>query len=141
MKLGGEVRLKGGYVVKANDYKEENGEIVEVYCTYDPNSKSGIELDRKIKGTIHWVSVEHGINMIVNEYDKLFNHTSPDKTDEDFISHINKSSLIINEKAIFEPSVSNIKGAVQMIRKGYYILDKDGKSLNKTVSLKEGWNG
>lgn len=55
-----------------------------------------MELDRKIKGTIHWVSVEHGINMIVNEYDKLFNYTSPDKTDEDFINHINKSSLIIN---------------------------------------------
>lgn len=141
LKIGGEVRLKGGYVVKANDYKEENGEIVEVYCTYDPNSKSGMELDRKIKGTIHWVSVEHGVNMIVNEYDKLFNHPSPDKTDEDFINHINESSLIIKDKAIFEPSVSNIKGAVQMIRKGYYILDKDGNSLNKTVSLKEGWNG
>jgi glutaminyl-tRNA synthetase len=141
LKLGCEVRLKGGYVVKANDYKEENGEIVEVYCTYDPNSKSGMELDRKIKGTIHWVSVEHGINMVVNEYDKLFNHPSPDKTDEDFINHINKSSLIINKKAIFEPSIGNIKGAVQMIRKGYYILDKDSNSLNKTVSLKEGWNG
>ena len=138
LKLGGEVRLKGGYVVKATDVVKDGDEIVEIHCTYDPLSKSGMELDRKIKGTIHWVSVEHGVNMIVNEYDKLFINESPDK-DGDLISNINPDSLIINDKAVFEPSVVDMKGTVQMMRKGYYILDKNG-TINKTVSLKEGWS-
>jgi len=139
LKLGGEVRLKGGYVVKSTDVVKDGDEIVEIHCTYDPLSKSGMELDRRIKGTIHWVSVEHGVNMVVNEYDKLFINESPDK-DGDLISNINPDSLIINDKAVFEPSVVDMKGTVQMMRKGYYILDKNG-TINKTVSLKEGWNG
>ena len=139
LKLGGEVRLKGGYVVKANDVVKNGDEIVEIHCTYDPMSKSGMTLDRKVKGTIHWVSVEHGVNMIVNEYDKLFINENPDK-DGDFITNINPDSLIVNDKAVFEPSVVDMKGTVQMMRKGYYILDKNG-TINKTVSLKEGWNG
>jgi glutaminyl-tRNA synthetase len=141
LKIGGEVRLKGGYVIKANDFKEENGLIKEVYCTYDPNSKSGMELDRKIKGTIHWVSVKYGIRIDVNEYDKLFINSIPEKGDKDFISYFNKDSLVLNNKAVFEPSVSEISGTVQMMRKGYFILDKDSKSIIKTVNLKEGWNG
>lgn len=139
LKLGGEVRLKGGYVVKANDVVKNGDEIVEIHCTYDPMSKSGMTLDRKVKGTIHWVSVEHGVNMIVNEYDKLFINENPDK-DGDFITNINPDSLIVNDKAVFEPSVVDMKGTVQMMRKGYYVLDKNG-TINKTVSLKEGWNG
>ena len=139
LKLGGEVRLKGGYVVKANDVVKNGDEIVEIHCTYDPMSKSGMTLDRKVKGTIHWVSVEHGVNMIVNEYDKLFINENPDK-DGDFITNINPDSLIVNDKAVFEPSVVDMKGTIQMMRKGYYILDKNG-TINKTVSLKEGWNG
>jgi glutaminyl-tRNA synthetase len=95
-------------------------------------------LDRKIKGTIHWVSVEHGINIPVNEYDRLFRVEIPS---DDFLSELNPNSLVVNTKAVFEPHVLNVKEAVQMMRKGYYILDKDGKSFNKTVSLKEGWNG
>ena len=138
LKLGGEVRLKGAYVIKANDVIKNGDEIVEIHCTYDPNSKSGMELDRKIKGTIHWVSVEHGVRMKVNEYDRLFNNENPS---DDFVNDLNPNSLVVNDKAVFEPSVTEIKGAVQMMRKGYYIFDKDGKSLNKTVSLKEGWNG
>jgi glutaminyl-tRNA synthetase len=140
LKLGGEVRLKGGYVVKATDVVKDGGEIVEIHCTYDPLSKSGMELDRKVKGTIHWVSVEHGVNITVNEYDRLFINESPDKGDEDFTSYLNPNSLVINDKAVFEPSVVNMKGTVQMMRKGYYILDENG-TINKTVSLKEGWNG
>lgn len=77
--------------------------------------------------------------MKVNEYDKLFTDFLPDK--DDFINNFNKGSLIINDNAVFEPSVTKMNGAVQMMRKGYFILDKDGKSINKTVSLKEGWNG
>lgn len=143
LKLGGEVRLKGAYVIKANEViKDSNGEIVEVRCTYDPLSKSGMVLDRKIKGTIHWVSCESAVRMSVNEYDRLFTNSEPDKGD-DFINFINTNSLLVNKLAVFEPEVRNCKVGVpvQMMRKGYYVLDLDGNSLNKTVSLKEGWVG
>jgi len=139
LKLGGEVRLKGAYVIKAEEVvKDSNGEIIEIKCTYDPLTRSGLTFERKIKGTIHWVSIEHGINITVNEYDRLFSVESPGN---DFINELNPNSLTVNKKAVFEPHVLNVKEAVQMMRKGYYILDKDGKSFNKTVSLKEGWVG
>jgi glutaminyl-tRNA synthetase len=141
LKLGGEVRLKGAFVIKANEViKDESGNITEILCTFDPESESGKELDRKIKGTIHWVSSKYGIKMRVNEYDRLFNVETPS---DDFINEVNKDSLTINNDAIFEPEVKKIKSGipVQMMRKGYYVLDKDGISLNRTVSLKEGWKG
>jgi glutaminyl-tRNA synthetase len=139
LKLDGEVRLKGAYVIKAEEVvKDSNGEIIEIKCTYDPLTRSGLTFERKIKGTIHWVSIEHGINIPVNEYDRLFSVESPS---DDFINELNPNSLTINDKAVFEPHVLNVKVSVQMMRKGYYILDKDGKSFNKTVSLKEGWVG
>lgn len=144
LKPNGEVRLKGAYVVKANEViKDSNGEIIEVRCTYDPLSKSGMVLDRKIKGTIHWVSCETAVRMSVNEYDRLFTNSDPDKGDDDFINFINPNSLIVNKMAVFEPEVRNCKVEVpvQMMRKGYYVLDLVGNCLNKTVSLKEGWVG
>jgi len=144
LKLGGEVRLKGAYVVKANEViKDSNGEIIEVRCTYDPVSKSGMTLDRKIKGTIHWVSCESGVRMKVNEYDRLFTTSEPDKGEEGFIFFLNPNSLVVNEVAVFEPEVKNCKSGVpvQMMRNGYYVLDLDGNSFNRTVSLKEGWVG
>ena len=143
LKPDGEVRLKGGYVVKANDYiTDSDGNVIEVKCTYDPLTRSGMVIDRKIKGTIHWVSIEHGINMNVNEYDNLFLESSPDDL-EDFTSCINPNSLVVNTMAVFESEVKNINigTPVQMMRTGYYSLDKDGISFNKTVSLKEGWKG
>jgi glutaminyl-tRNA synthetase len=138
LKLGGEVRLKGLFIIKANEIiKDESGEIVEIRATYDDTP------DKKVKGTIHWVSVKHGINMKVNEYERLFINATPDKSDEDFTTFINLDSLSINDRAIFEPNAIDCKigEPVQMMRKGYYVLDIDGKSFNKTVSLKEGWNG
>ena len=141
LKPDGEVRLKGGYVVKAIDYiTNESGEVSEVKCTFDPNSKSGMTLDRKVKGTIHWVSVEHSVNLNVNEYDTLFTESNPDEL-EDFTNCINTNSLVVNTKAMFEPYIKNLEIGVpvQMMRKGYYCLDNDGKSLNKTVSLKESY--
>jgi glutaminyl-tRNA synthetase len=142
LKLGGEVRLKGAYIVKANEViKNEYGEIIEIRCTYDPLTKSGISVERKVKGTIHWVSVKHGVKINVNEYDRLFIDKSPDKNDDDLINYINPESLVVNNSAVFEPLVLNTKNTVQMMRKGYYILDTDGKSFNKTVSLKERWVG
>ena len=143
LKLGGEVRLKGLFIVKANEViKDENGEIVEIRCTYDHDAWIGA-VEKKVKGTIHWVSVKHGVSMKVNEYERLFIDATPDKSDEDFISFINPNSLSVNDKAVFESGVLDCKigEPVQMMRKGYYVLDKDGKSWNKTVSLKEGWVG
>lgn len=145
LKPDGEVRLKGGYVVKAIDYiTDESGKVSEVMCTYDPLSKSGMTLDRKIKGTIHWVSTEHGINVEVRDYDSLFTISNPDEL-EDFTTGINEKSLTVNNSAIFEPSIINcsIGNTVQMIRKGYYVLDGDSTSdkfiFNRTVSLKESY--
>jgi len=143
LKLGGEVRLKGGYIIKANDCtSDEMGNIIEVKCTYDPLTKSGMTVERKVKGTIHWVSVEHAVNLKVNEYDTLFTEASPDNL-EDFTTCINADSLVINTAAMFEPHISTLEPgvAVQMIRKGYYCIDKDGGAFNKTVSLKESWKG
>jgi glutaminyl-tRNA synthetase len=141
LKLGGEVRLKGAFVIKANSViKDELDNITEIHCTYDPESASGKELDRKIKGTIHWVSCDHGVKFKVNEYDKLFNVDAPS---DNFLNEINEKSLIVNESAIFEPEIKNLKFGlpVQMMRKGYYVLDEKSNSLNSVVSLKEGWKG
>ena len=147
LKPNGEVRLKGGYVVKAIDYiTDESGKVSEVMCTYDPLTKSGMALDRKIKGTIHWVSIGHGINVEVRDYDRLFTHPEPGRGEEDeFLHYLNKKSLIVNKNAIFEPSVLNcdFSNPIQMIRKGYYLLDNDSTSnslvFNRTVSLKESY--
>lgn len=139
LKLNDEVRLKGSYVVKATDVVMDGDTIIEIKCTFDPLSKSGMILDRKVKGVIHWVSIEHGINKNVNEYDNLFTESNPDDLD-DFTTCINPNSLIINTMAVFEPHINTLEvgTSVQMMRKGYYCLDKDGY-FNKTVSLKEGW--
>lgn len=137
-----EVRLKGGYVVKAIGYKtDDNGNIIEVECAYDPLTKSGMSIDRKIKGTIHWVCEEDAVNIKVNEYDRLFTEADPEK-DGDFLKYINPNSLITNDKAVFESKILDCKFdiPVQMVRKGYYKLDNEnGLCLNKTVSLKESY--
>jgi len=142
LKLGGEVRLKGAYVVKANEIVKNGDVIVEIKCTYDPNSRSGMTLDRKVKGTIHWVSVEHGIKGEVRDYSHIFNVADPDKL-EDLAEGINSESLAINVNAVFEPIALECVTVkpVQMVRKGYYVLDEDSTSdrlvFNRTVSLKE----
>lgn len=138
LKLGSEVRLKGAYVVNAYDYVIENGEVVEILCTYDKMTKSGTPMDRKVKGTIHWVSRNYSIVKVVNEYYNLFNCENPDK-EEDIINCVNKESLVINDKAYFELAINDLSigESVQLIRKGYYCLDEN--SINKTVSLKESW--
>ena len=145
LRLDGEVRLKGGYVVRAHDYiTDELGNVIEVKCTYDPLTRSGMTIDRKVKGTIHWVSVDHGVNVEVREYGRLFTESNPDGLD-DFTSCLNGESLVINRDAIFDPSVRDciVGNPVQMIRKGYYVLDSDSTSdrliFNKAVSLKESY--
>jgi glutaminyl-tRNA synthetase len=144
LKFGGEVRLKGAYVIKAEEIIKDGDEIVEIRCTYDPMTKSGMVMDRKIKGTIHWVSVVHGINVEVREYKRLFSDATPDNYEDDFTNYLEKNSLIINSRAVFEPSVIECKSGVpvQMVRKGYYVRDTETDRIvfNKTVSLKEDKN-
>jgi len=144
LKPGGEVRLKGAYVIKANEVIRDGTKVVGIRCTYDPLTKSGMAIDRKIKGTIHWVSIEHGVDVEVREYDKLFSDPTPDKYEDDFINYLNKDSLTFNNRAVFEPAVLECKPGVpvQMVRKGYYVKDIDSNKVvfNKTVSLKEDKN-
>jgi len=146
--LGKEVRLRYGYFITCNEViKDSTGEITELHCTYDPLSKGGKSPDgRKVKGTIHWVSAKHAVDIEVRLYDRLFNNENPDIAEEgkDFKSNLNPDSLkIINAKA--EPCIKNSKvlEKFQFERQGYFCVDKDsveGKLVfNKTVGLKDSW--
>ncbi len=146
---GREVRLKGAYAVTCTDYKknEQTGEIEEIYCTYDPETKSGIgTVTRKIKGTLHWVSVPHAVDAEVRMYDRLYSHEAPgSQKDADHLDFINPDSLhIINAKV--EPSLKEAKvlDSFQFQRVGYFCVDKDSTSdkliFNRTVSLKDSWS-
>ncbi|MCD4695108.1 MAG: glutamine--tRNA ligase/YqeY domain fusion protein [Bacteroidales bacterium] len=144
---GREVRLKGAYIIKCEDYKkDENGNIIELYCTYDPETKSGSGVQRKVKGTLHWVSVEHALDAEVRIYDRLFKNENPDVAEEgkDFKDNINPDSLkVINGK--IEPSIKSAKvmDKFQFQRLGYFCVDADttGDKLvfNRTVTLRDTW--
>ncbi|WP_108245639.1 glutamine--tRNA ligase/YqeY domain fusion protein [Muricauda brasiliensis] len=149
LKLGGEVRLKNGYIIKAESCtKDDNGNIVEVQCTYDPKSKSGSGTEeslRKVKGTLHWVSIPHAITAEVRLYDRLFTDATPDSHKEkDFMDFVNPESL---EKVTgyLEPSLKDAKigDRVQFQRMGYFNVDKDSTSehlvFNRTVTLRDTW--
>ena len=146
---GNEVRLKGAYIVKCTGCKkDENGNVVEVYAEYDPLSKSGSgtpESNRKIKGTIHWVSVKHALEAEVRLYDRLFSCENPGEDKErDFHEMLNPDSLKI-VKAYVEPSLANAKPLehYQFQRIGYFNVDPDSKPgalvFNRTVGLKDSW--
>ena len=147
--LGKEVRLKNAYIIKGESViKNENGDIIEIHCTYDPKSKSGSgteESKRNVKGTLHWVSVNHAIEAEIRMYDRLFMHESPDGGKEkDFMEYLNPDSLKIT-KGYLEPSLSDVKHLeqFQFQRIGYFNVDPDSKSgalvFNKTVGLKDTW--
>ena len=147
--LGKEVRLKNAYIIKGESViKNENGDIIEIHCTYDPKSKSGSgteESKRNVKGTLHWVSVNHAIEAEIRMYDRLFMHESPDgDKDKDFMEYLNPDSLKIT-KGYLEPSLSDVKPLeqFQFQRIGYFNVDPDSKSgalvFNKTVGLKDTW--
>ncbi len=148
LKLGGEVRLRYAYFITCNEVvKDENGEIIELLCTYDPLSKGGKSPDgRKVKGTLHWVSAKHAIDIDVKQYDRLFSDESPDShKDKDFKEFINPDSLNIVENCKAEPFLKNAKigNKFQFERKGYFTLDKDSEKnklvFNRTVSLRDSW--
>ena len=149
LKLGGEVRLKSGYIIKAETCtKDTDGNIIEVQCTYDPKSKSGsgtVESLRKVKGTLHWVSCKHAKSAEVRLYDRLFTHESPDtQKDKDFMEFINPDSLEVIT-AFVEPSLRDAKvgDRVQFQRMGYFCVDPDSNDdklvFNKTVGLRDTW--
>ena len=146
--LGKEVRLKNAYIIKGEEVvKDAEGRITEIICTYDPLSKSGSgteESQRKVKGTLHWVSIEHAHPIKVNLYDRLFSVEEPDKNkDEDPAQFINPDSFTQVEGYI-EPEVANasIADKFQFQRLGYFILDNKTDELlvfNKTVGLRDTW--
>lgn len=148
--LGKEVRLKNAYFITATSCeKDENGEITVIHCTYDPLTKSGSgteESKRKVKGTLHWVSVKHAVKAEVRAYDRLFLDPAPDAhKDKDFMEFINPNSLeIIN--AFVEPSLKTaaIGERFQFQRLGYFNVDDDSTSenlvFNKTVGLRDSWS-
>jgi len=150
LKLGGEVRLKNAYIIKAESCtKDDNGNITEVQCTYDPLSKSGSGTEeslRKVKGTLHWVSQQHALKAKVRLYDRLFTDPTPDAhKDKDFMDFINPSSLE-EITAYVEPSLADAtEGArFQFQRMGYFVVDQDSSSdelvFNKTTGLRDTWS-
>tara|TARA_S200000501_G_scaffold149814_1_gene141285 strand:+ start:1661 stop:3340 length:1680 start_codon:yes stop_codon:yes gene_type:complete len=144
---GREVRLRYAYFVTCNDIiKNENGIVESLHCTYDPKTKGGRASDgRKVRGTLHWVSVDHSIDADIHVYDRLFNSENPE-SGGDFMENINPSSLKIIKSAKLEPSLKNAVGSTtfQFERQGYYT--KDGKNNSNqnnvfmlTVSLRDSW--
>lgn len=144
-----EVRLKGAYIVKCTGYKknQNTGEIEEIYCTYDQKTRSGgPEADRKVKGTLHWVSANHAADAEVRLYDRLFMHEDPlGQKGHDYKEYLNPDSLkIINAKV--EPGLADAKqlDKFQFQRIGYFCADKDslpGKPVfNRTVPLRDSWS-
>ena len=145
---GREVRLKGAYIIKCEDFKkDENGNITEIYCTYDPESRSGGSgANRKVKGTLHWVSVAHAIDAEVRLYDRLFMDEDPaGHKDKDFREFINPDSLKVLENCKLEPSLQQAQAydKVQFQRLGYFCVDKDSTAdklvFNRTVPLRDSW--
>ena len=143
---GKEVRLKHAYYITCTDiFKDKEGIIREIYCTYDPATKGGWSSDgRKVKGTLHWVSADKNINAEIRLYNHLFNSEDPESSDN-FINDLNNKSLIIIKNAILEEGMQNAKHGIsyQFLRNGYFCLDKDSTSnkiiINRTVSLKDSW--
>ena len=146
LKPDGEVRLKHAYIIKCNEViKNSDGEIVELRCTIDPTSKSGGETaNRKIKGTIHWVSAKFAIPAEVRLYDYLLTTDENGNLPEDFIGALNPDSLIV-KNALIEPSVrwTNSGTHYQFLRLGYFVVDPDTTPeklvFNRVVGLKDSW--
>jgi len=146
---GSEVRLKGAYIIKCDEIiKDNDGNITELRCTYDPQNKRGEDTSgKKVKGVIHWVAVNHAVRITVQLYSNLFTKENPDDTeDEDFINSIDGGSLITLNNAQAEPSIADaLPGSrFQFLRKGYFYRDPidaaEGKIvINRIVGLKDSW--
>ena len=148
--LGKEVRLKNAYIIKGESVvKDASGNITEIHCTYDPKSRSGSgteESQRKVKGTLHWVSIEHAFPIKVRLYDRLFKEAAPDQDKAfDFKTHLNSASLT-TLTGYAEPSISEALSGerFQFQRLGYFVVDPDSTRdqmiFNKTVGLRDNWS-
>jgi len=147
LKPGGEVRLRRAYIIKCTEVvKDDQGNVVEVHCTYDPETRGGNAPDgRKVQGTLHWVSEEHSLKAEVRLYDRLFTAERPDREDADeWLTLLNPESLTVVE-ARLEPG---LKGAspgsrYQFERMGYFVVDPDSTPekpvFNRICTLKDGW--
>jgi len=147
---GREVRLKGAFIVKCEDFKldDATGEVAEIYCTYDPESRSGKEgSKRKVKGTLHWVSAKHAVDANVNLFDRLFKSEDPSDVPEgeDYKNNLNPDSLKTLGQCKLEPSLKSAKPGdkFQFQRLGYFCVDKESKEgnlvFNRTVPLRDSW--
>jgi glutaminyl-tRNA synthetase len=145
---GSEVRLKGAYIVKCEDFiKDTDGNITEIHCTYDPESKSGGSgASRKVKGTLHWVSTTHAIDAEIRLYDRLFMDEDPaGHKDKDFKEFLNPDSLKVLRYGKLEPSLKTAKPGhkFQFQRLGYFCVDPDSTDdnlvFNRTVPLRDSW--
>ncbi len=147
---GREVRLRYAYFITCNEViKNDAGDVIELRCTYDPETKGGNAPDgRKVKGTIHWVSAEHALETEVRLYDRLFSDPKPDskKHEKDWKSFINPESILTLKSAYLEPSLADAKAEehFQFERTGYFSVDSkdslDGKPIfNRTVTLRDSW--
>jgi glutaminyl-tRNA synthetase len=149
LRPGGEVRLRNAFIIKCtNVVKDDNGNILEIHCEYDPDSRSGMPgAARRVKGTIHWVSVAHGVTAEVRMYDRLFTVPNPlGEKDRDFREFLNPHSLDLVPEAVIETSVAESgPGAFfQFERVGYFVIDERSTDparpvLNRTVALRDSW--
>ena len=145
---GQEVRLKNAYIVKCTGCKkDENGIVTEVYCEYDPQTKSGMPgSDRKVKATLHWLSCRHSIPAEVRLYDRLFSVENPGADERDFRELLNPDSLQVLTDCYVEKYAATMKPLtyLQFQRIGYFTPDKDSTAshpiFNRTVGLKDNWS-
>ena len=146
--LGKKVRLRNAYVLLAEQVvKDAQGNIVEVHCSYDPDTLGADPSDGvKPKGVIHWVSASEGRRATVRIYDRLFNHASPDRGGEDFLEHVNPDSLSVVEDCWIEPGLANCapESRFQFERTGYFVADRYEHSaeqpvFNRTIALRDSW--
>ena len=144
---GMEVRLKHAYIIKCEDMiKDANGEIIELHCSYDPDTKSGSgTVLRKVKATLHWVSSINSIKTEVRLYEQLFLNENPEECENDFKDNLNPDSMKILSTCMVEESLSTAKPGdnFQFLRQGYFCVDSDSTKttpvFNRTVSLRDTW--
>lgn len=148
LKPGGEVRLRYAYIIRCDEViKNAAGEVIELHCSYDPATKSGMpDANRKVKGTIHWVSCDKSLPAEVRLYDRLFSVARPGSGDTDFLEHLNPGSLEVLHGARVEPSVKGISTDVplQFERNGYFVADSENSSpeqlvINRVITLRDSW--
>jgi glutaminyl-tRNA synthetase len=149
MVTGGEVRLRNAYVIKCEQViKDDSGEILELRCSYDPETLGANPVGRKVRGVIHWVSATEGVKAEVRLYDRLFSHATPDadKEVESFIEHLNPESLEVAAECVVEQSLAEAQpgSSFQFEREGYFCVDSRDSSagklvFNRTVTLRDSW--